>query len=140
MIFARPVYNMSPVDESPLMTTYYLRDDMKITDVKVTMFKWIFEPWKTGVGTAFGGDKLLGILTIGTDEGVEGHSFLGSSRQGADDFAGPLMSFLKPIIMGRNPLDIGDIWRLMWKQNRSVTTNAIGAVDVDNSGSSRDVR
>ena len=103
---------------------------MKITDVKVTMFKWRFEPWKTGVGTAFGGDKLLGILTIGTDEGVEGHSFLGSSRQGADDFAGPLMSFLKPLIMGRNPLDIGDIWRLMWKQNRSVTTNAIGAIDV----------
>lgn len=103
---------------------------MKITDVKVTMFEWKFEPWKTGVGTAFGGIKQLGIVTISTDEGIEGHSFLGSSRQGADAFAGPLIEFIKPIVMGRNPLDIGDIWRLMWKQNRSVSTNAIGAIDV----------
>ena len=103
---------------------------MKITDVKVTMFEWKFAPWRTGVGTAFGGNKQLGIVTISTDEGVEGHSFLGSSRQGADAFAGPLMDFIKPMVMGRNPLDIGDIWRLMWKQNRSVSTNAIGAIDV----------
>ena len=27
---------------------------MKITDLKVTMFRWKFPPWKTGVGTAFG--------------------------------------------------------------------------------------
>ncbi|MCH7745184.1 MAG: mandelate racemase, partial [Chloroflexi bacterium] len=103
---------------------------MKITDLKVTMFKWNFAPWKTGVGTAFGGQKLLGVMTISTDEGIEGHSFLGSSRQGADAFTGPLIEFIKPMIMGRNPLDIGAIWKQMWKQNRSVSTNAIGAVDV----------
>ena len=103
---------------------------MKITEVKITMFKWNFEPWRTGGRMAFGGQKLLGIVTIGTDEGVEGHSFLGSSRQGVDAFAGPLLEFIKPMIMGRNPMDIGDIWRDMWKQNRSVSTNAIGAVDV----------
>ena len=103
---------------------------MKITDLKVTMFKWNFAPWKTGVGTAFGGQKLLGVMTITTDEGIEGHSFLGSSRQGADAFTGPLIEFIKPMLMGRNPLDIGAIWKQMWKQNRSVSTNAIGAVDV----------
>ncbi|MCH8063398.1 MAG: mandelate racemase [Chloroflexi bacterium] len=103
---------------------------MKITDVKITMFKWNIAPWRTGGRMAFGGQKLLGIVTIGTDEGVEGHSFLGSSRQGADAFAGPLLEFIKPMIMGRNPMDIGAIWRDMWKQNRSVSTNAIGAVDV----------
>ncbi|MCH8186742.1 MAG: mandelate racemase [Chloroflexi bacterium] len=103
---------------------------MKITDLKVTMFRWHFAPWKTGVGTAFGGQKLLGIVTIATDEGIEGHSFLGSSRQGADAYAGPLIEFIKPMLMGTNPLDIGAIWKKMWKQNRSVSTNAIGAVDV----------
>ena len=103
---------------------------MKITDVKVTTFTWRSEAWTTNPESKFGGDKQLGIVTISTDEGMEGHSFLGSSRQGADAYAGPLLEFLKPIVMGRNPLDIGAIWPQMWKQNRSVTTNAIGAIDV----------
>ena len=103
---------------------------MKITDLTISMFNWNFSPWRTGVGTGFGGHKLLGVLTIETDDGVSGHSFLGSSRQGADAHAGPLLEFLKPNLMGRNPLDIGAIWKEMWKQNRSVSTNSIGAVDV----------
>ena len=53
---------------------------MKITDVKVTLFNWRFEPWRTGAGTAFGGQKQLGIVTVETSEGLEGHAFLGSSR------------------------------------------------------------
>ena len=103
---------------------------VKIDDITVTLFRWNFAPWKTGVGTAFGGRKLLGVLTVRTEEGVEGHAFLGSSRQGADAYAGPLMEIVKPSLLGRNPLDIGAIWREMWKENRSVSTNAIGAVDV----------
>ena len=103
---------------------------MKITNIKVTMFNWKQSAWKTGVGTTFGGATLLGILTVETDEGIEGNAFLGSSRQGADDLAGPMLKFLKPLLIGRNPLDIGAIWWDMWKENRSVTTNAIGAIDV----------
>lgn len=103
---------------------------MKITDVKVTMFNWRQQPWKTGVGMTFGGSTLLGVLTIETDAGVEGNAFLGSSSQGAGDLAGPLMKFLKPMVVGRDPLDIGAIWWDMWKANRRVTTNAIGAIDV----------
>ena len=102
---------------------------MKVTDLSVTMIRWKTPPWKTGSGP-FGGEKLLGVLTVYTDEGVQGHAFLGSSRQGADAFVGPLMEFVKPILMGRNPLDIGAIWSRMWKLNRSVSTYAIGAVDV----------
>jgi L-alanine-DL-glutamate epimerase-like enolase superfamily enzyme len=102
---------------------------MKITDVSVTMFNWKSAPWRTGTGS-FGGHRLLGVVTVHTDAGVEGHAFLGSSRQGADAYAGPLIEFVKPAIMGANPLDIGAIWHKMWKMNRSVSTNAIGAVDV----------
>jgi L-alanine-DL-glutamate epimerase-like enolase superfamily enzyme len=94
------------------------------------MFTWKFAPWRTGAGANFGGDKLLGVVTVSTDEGIEGNAFLGSSRQGADAFTGPMLEFIKPMIMGRNPLDIGDIWKKMWKQNRSVSTNAIGAIDI----------
>ena len=61
---------------------------------------------------------------------MEGHAFLGSSRQGADAHTGPLMQFIKPAIVGANPLDSGAIWQRMWKMNRSVSTNSIGAVDV----------
>ena len=55
---------------------------MKITDFSVTMSKWSSPAWQTATA-AFGSDKLLGVLTLRTDEGVEGHAFLGSSRQGA---------------------------------------------------------
>jgi L-alanine-DL-glutamate epimerase-like enolase superfamily enzyme len=102
---------------------------MKITDVSVTMFNWKSAPWRTG-GGSFGGSTLLGIVTVHTDEGVEGHAFLGSSRQGADAHTGPLLQFLKPLLVGANPLDSGAIWQKMWRLNRSVSTNAIGAIDV----------
>ena len=102
---------------------------MKITDVSVTMFNWKSAVWRTASGS-FGGHRLLGVVTVHTDAGVEGHAFLGSSRQGADAYVGPLIEFVKPAIMGANPLDIGVIWHRMWKMNRSVSTNAIGAVDV----------
>ena len=49
---------------------------------------------------------------------------------GADHFALGLIEFIKPIVMGRNPLDIGAIWADMYKMNRSVSTYVIAAVDV----------
>jgi len=102
---------------------------VKITDLRVTMFNWKSAVWRTG-RSSFGGHRLLGVVTVQTDAGVEGHAFLGSSRQGADAYVGPLMEFVKPAIMGANPLDIGAIWHRMWRMNRSVSTEAIGAVDV----------
>jgi L-alanine-DL-glutamate epimerase-like enolase superfamily enzyme len=102
---------------------------MKITDLSVTLFNWNSTPWKTGVAS-FGGHKVLGVVTVHSDEGVEGHAFLGSSRQGADDLVGLLMGFAKPALVGRHPLDIGAIWASMWKLNRSISTHTIGAVDI----------
>ena len=103
---------------------------MKITNVKVEMFNWETEQWRTGVGTTFGQTRQLGIVTVETDEGVSGNAFLGSSRMGADHYSLGLIEFLKPLVMGRNPQDIGAIWWDMWKMNRSVSTNAIGAIDI----------
>ena len=103
---------------------------MKITNVKVDMFNWDSEPWKTGVGTNFGKTRQLGVVTVETDEGISGNAFLGSSRVGADHFAPALIEFIKPIVMGRNPQDIGAIWWDLWKMNRSVSTYVIGAIDI----------
>ena len=98
---------------------------MKITNVKVEMFNWTTESWKTGVGTSFGNTRQLGVVTVETDEGISGNAFLGSSRVGADHLAPGLIEFIKPIVMGRNPQDIGAIWWDMWKQNRSVSLSLI---------------
>ncbi len=103
---------------------------MKITDVKVDLLNWQSEPWQTGIGTRFGQTKQLGIVTIATDEGVQGHAFLGSSQVGADHYVPGLIEFLKPRLLGRNPQDIGSIWKDMWKENRTVSTQAIGAIDI----------
>ena len=104
---------------------------MKVTDLSLTLFRWPIPATSyAGIRSAFSGEKLMGLLTLRTDEGVEGHSFLGSARQGADAFAGPLLQFLKPVVMDRDPLDIGAIWYDMWKFNRYVSLRAIGAVDV----------
>ena len=104
---------------------------MKVTDLTLTLFRWdVPVRGPVGLHGPFGGEKQLGLLTIQTDEGVEGHSFLGSSGQGADEFAGPLMEYLKPVVMGRNPLDIGALWAEMWRLNRLISLKAIGAVDV----------
>lgn len=103
---------------------------MKITNVKVDMFSWKSAGWKTGVGMQFGNDRQLGVVTVETDEGISGNAFLGSSRMGADHFAPGLIEFIKPIVMGADPQDIGALWWKMWKMNRSVSTYVIGAVDV----------
>src|SRR5438094_8037940 len=105
------------------------RPSVKITDVSVTMFNWKSAAWRTGTG-AFGGHRLLGVVTVQTDAGVAGDAVLGSSRQGADAYGGPLMEFVKPAVLRVNPLDIGAIWQRLWTMDRTVSTNAIGAVDV----------
>jgi L-alanine-DL-glutamate epimerase-like enolase superfamily enzyme len=81
-------------------------------------------------GTKAGGVKEVGVVTITTDEGIEGHSFLGSSSQGADEFLHEVIGRLKPLVIGRNPLDIGAIWEAMWARNRLASMRSICAIDV----------
>ena len=103
---------------------------MKITGVKVDLFDWTTPPWRIGTGVSFGDTRQLGVVTVETDDGVEGNAFLGSSRLGADHLAPGLLEFIAPLIVDRDPQDIGAIWRELWKMNRSVSTYVIGAVDV----------
>jgi len=59
---------------------------MKITDVQLTLFAWDDIPVTTyGRHTGrFSGTSQLGLVTIATDQGVQGHAFLGIEvdRQG----------------------------------------------------------
>ena len=76
---------------------------MKITDVTLTLFAWPGIPSTTyGRHTGqFGGDGQLGLLTLATDAGVEGHAFLGSAMRGAHLDGASLIEVLKPVVPGR---------------------------------------
>ena len=99
---------------------------MKITNVKVDVFNWPTPEWKVGSHMRFGGKLLLGVVTVETDEGISGHAFLSRPEHHAQ----PLIDVIKPRIIGKNPQDIGAIWKDLWKQNRAVSTFAIGAIDI----------
>src|SRR2546423_1862266 len=105
---------------------------MKITDLTITLFGWPGIPATTyGRHTGrFSGESQLGLVTLRTDEGLEGHAFLGSAMRGAHFDAQGVIHYLKPLVMGQDPLDRERLWQTMWSKNRNTTPRAIGAVDV----------
>jgi L-alanine-DL-glutamate epimerase-like enolase superfamily enzyme len=104
---------------------------MKISDVNLTLFSWDNIP-ETNYGPhkKFGGSSNLGLLSIVTDEGITGHAFLGSSRQAADIDAPGLIRYLKPVLMGQDPLQRERLYQALWKRARTTTVRAVGAIDV----------
>lgn len=105
---------------------------MKITDVTLTLFAWGSIPATTyGRHTGkFGGTSQLGLVTVSTDGGLQGHAFLGSAMRGAHLDGESLIHYLKPLVMGQDPLDRERLWQAMWLKNRQTTLRAIGAMDV----------
>ena len=100
---------------------------MKITNVKVELFKWSTTPWRVGLShLRAGGEGKLGVVTVETDEGVSGNAFLRAPEHTAPS----LIQYLKPIVMGANPQDIGSLWWRMWKMNRAAAIASIGAIDI----------
>ncbi len=105
---------------------------MRIRDVTVTLFKWDDIPstryHRRGASAA--GSSRLGLVRILTDEGVEGHAFLGSSYVPADIEAPALLRVLKPILIGRDPLDRERLNHDLWARVRNAGVRSIGALDV----------
>jgi L-alanine-DL-glutamate epimerase-like enolase superfamily enzyme len=105
---------------------------VKITDVTLTLFAWTDIP-STQYGRhtgRFGGQSQLGLLRIMTDEGLEGHAFLGSASRSAEFDGASLIHYLKPIAMGQDPLDRERLWQGLCSRQRNTTLRAIGAMDV----------
>jgi len=105
---------------------------MKISDVTLTLFAWGGIPPTTyGRHTGrFSGSSELGLLTVRTDAGVDGHAFLGSAMRSAALDAQGLLQVLKPIVLGQDPLDRERLWQAMWQRSRGTTIRTIGAMDV----------
>lgn len=92
---------------------------MKITDLRVLRHEAPF-PGELGPPAV-----RLDLLTIRTDDGVEGHTFAGAP---GEDIGELLVRHVKPMLLGRDPLDIGQIWQLTGRRGLPATVR--GAVDV----------
>lgn len=104
---------------------------MKIVDVTLTLFAWDdIPPTQYGFHSKFAGSSALGLLRLVTDEGIEGHAFLGSAANAATTDGQGLISHLKPMVMGRDPMHREAIVADLWKRQRVAGVRAIGAVDV----------
>jgi L-alanine-DL-glutamate epimerase-like enolase superfamily enzyme len=105
---------------------------VKITDLRLTLFAWDgIPPTQYGRHTGrFAGQSQLGLLTLRTDDGVEGHAFLGSAMRSAHLDAQSLVQYLKPVVLGQDPLERERLWQALWQRNRVTSLRAIGAVDV----------
>jgi L-alanine-DL-glutamate epimerase-like enolase superfamily enzyme len=105
---------------------------VKITDVTLTLFAWDGIPATTyGRHTGrFSGKSQLGLVTISTDGGLQGHAFLGSAMRSAQFDADSFIHYLKPIVVGQDPLDRERLWQALWSRSRNTTFRAIGAMDV----------
>jgi L-alanine-DL-glutamate epimerase-like enolase superfamily enzyme len=105
---------------------------MKITDVTLTLFAWEGIPaTRYGRHTGqFGGQSQLGLLRLVTDEGLEGHAFLGSAMRGAHHDGLSLIQYLKPLVLGQDPLERERLYQALAQKSRQTGYRAIGAVDV----------
>jgi L-alanine-DL-glutamate epimerase-like enolase superfamily enzyme len=104
---------------------------MKIIDVTATLFSWDNIP--PAVYSERAAPNLrseLALITVTTDQGVEGHAFLGASFRSAYLDVASLMRTLKPVLLGQNPLERERLYRAMMGRQRSTTLRAIGALDV----------
>ncbi len=105
---------------------------MKITDLSLTLFKW------EGIPSALpkrhsvqhGNASQIGLLTIRTDAGVDGHAFLGTSNRSAELDGLSLTTYLKPVVMDQDPLARERLHETMIFLQNNTTMRAIGAVDV----------
>jgi L-alanine-DL-glutamate epimerase-like enolase superfamily enzyme len=104
---------------------------MKIDAVELTLFEWRdVPPTRYHAGSLNkGGPSNLGLLTIRTDQGIDGHAFLGTATNPADTDAKALIHFLKPVLMGADPLARETLHKaLRWRQ-RNTGLRVIGACD-----------
>lgn len=105
---------------------------MRITDLTVALFAWEglpsieYSPHNPTTAS----QSQLGLVSIATDQGVEGHAFLGSAMRSAELDAVSLVRALKPVVIGEDPLDRELLYGRLWKRHRSTTLRSIGAVDV----------
>jgi L-alanine-DL-glutamate epimerase-like enolase superfamily enzyme len=78
---------------------------LQITDITIAMHERS-SPRLAVFGTRDG--KLpMGVLRIETDAGIEGTNFLSYPGPGPEAIAREIVTFVKPLLLGADPLEIG---------------------------------
>jgi len=104
---------------------------MKIDHVSLTIFAWDDIPRTSyHAGSFTQPDSDLALLRVRTDAGHEGHAFLGSASGPASMDAPQLIRWIKPLLMGADPLERQRLHARMLKLSRNVSYRCIGAADV----------
>ena len=105
---------------------------MRIKDIKIQVISRDPPPTEA-VGPRYGGISFLDelyevpIVTIITDDGIEGHAF-GSNGLALAHY----LAKLRPLLVGEDPLDREKIWQKLWVQSRILflPQTALGVIDV----------
>jgi L-alanine-DL-glutamate epimerase-like enolase superfamily enzyme len=102
---------------------------MKISDIKIVMHDRVST--KLDVFGIDDGRLPMGVLVISTDAGIDGHCFLTYPGPGPDAIARQIVQFLKPRLLGQNPLEIGRLWHMMQSISRWYADPiAVATVDI----------
>jgi L-alanine-DL-glutamate epimerase-like enolase superfamily enzyme len=98
---------------------------LKITDIRVQIAE---------IRNEYGRGQLpdfpLGVLSIETDEGIVGHDFMSLPGIGPRQTGEQILNFVRPRLLGRNPLDIGAIWNQLARLGRNIDPSVQGYIDV----------
>jgi len=103
---------------------------MKIEDVKVQVISRDKDEFKSG-DIGFGIMKRMAetpVLTITTDDGIEGISFGTDGMRQAQYLAS-----LRPFLIGQDPMLVEKLWQEMWNMSRRATfftESVIGTIDI----------
>lgn len=104
---------------------------MKIDNVSVTVFTWDgIPPTRYNRGAYSQPTSDLALVTLRTSDGIEGHAFLGSALNPGSLDAPRLLRWLKPLLLGADPLNRERLHQAMRPLSRHCGYRAIGAVDV----------
>ena len=72
----------------------------------------------------------MGVLRIATDAGIEGINFLSYPGPGPLAIAHEIVTFVKPLLLGADPLEIGRHWRCLCNLGHFINPITVGVVDV----------
>jgi len=106
---------------------------MRITDVKVTVWEWKdIPPTRYTLRVKSAGTKSveMGLVRILTDEGIEGHAFLGNALATLGNDGKMVVERFKPMLVGKDPLAREQIWQAMTGWAMGGVMRVIGAIDV----------
>lgn len=105
---------------------------MRITHASLTLFRWEGIPptrYNKGAEVSAGSSE-LGLLRLGTDAGIEGHALLGSAINPATSDGVGWLRFIRPLLIGADPMRREALLTQLWPLQRSVRPRLIGAVDI----------